>query len=74
MTMRRALQVVLVISVIGIVFSGILTYRELCSAAGGGCPAVGASGTILGYPACLYGLVMYLLLAATAALGLRAKE
>jgi ABC-type tungstate transport system substrate-binding protein len=72
--MRRALTAILVISVIGVVFSGTLTYREMCGAAGGGCSAVGAPGTILGYPACVYGLVMYLLLVAIASFGLRARE
>lgn len=74
MSMRRALQIVLVISLIGIAFSGILTYREFTSTpadAAGGCSALGAPGTILGYPPCIYGLVMYLALATVAALGLR---
>jgi hypothetical protein len=35
---------------------------------------VGAPGTILGYPACVYGLLMYLLLVAVAAFGLRAER
>lgn len=75
MTMRRALNLVLVISLIGVAFSGTLTYRELCgTAGGGGCSAVGAPGTILGYPACVYGLVMYLLLVAVSAFGLRSER
>jgi hypothetical protein len=74
MTMRRALKVILGISVVGAAFSGTLTYRELCSGTGGGCTAVGTPGTILGYPACVYGLVMYLLLVAVAAFGLRAEQ
>lgn len=74
MTMKRALQVVLAISVIGVAFSGTLTYRELCAGRAEGCAAVGAPGTILGYPACVYGLLMYLLLVAVAAFGLRAER
>ena len=74
MTMKRALQVVLAISVIGVAFSGTLTYRELCTRSSEGCPVVGAPGTILGYPACVYGLFMYLVLMAVAALGLRAER
>jgi len=72
--MRGALKAILAISVLGAVFSGTLTYREMCGAPGGGCSAAGAPGTILGYPACVYGLVMYLLLVAIAAFGLRAKQ
>lgn len=74
MTMKRALQVVLVISLVGVAFSGTLTYRELCGAGAQGCSAVGAPGTIFGYPACVYGLFMYLLLVAVAAFGLRAES
>jgi hypothetical protein len=76
--MRRALTAILVISLIGVALSGTLTYRELCGtaagAAAGGCSALGQPGTILGYPACVYGLAMYLLLVAIASFGLRAKE
>ena len=74
--MRRALTAILVISLIGVAFSGTLTYREMCgiAVATGGCSAVGPPGTILGYPACVYGLAMYLLLVAIASFGLRAKE
>ncbi len=75
MTMRRALNVVLVISLIGVAFSGTLTYRELCGGAGAdGCSAVGTPGTILGYPACVYGLAMYLVLVAVSAFGLRSEK
>lgn len=74
MTRKRALQVILLIGVIGVGFSGTLTYRELCSGAAGGCSAAAGAGTILGYPACVYGLIMYLALVAVAALGLRAEE
>jgi hypothetical protein len=77
MSMRRALQIVLIISLAGIAFSGFLTYRELTSTAvdaAGGCSALGKPGTILGYPPCIYGLVMYLGLATVAALGLRGQR
>jgi len=72
--MKRALQVVLAISVMGVAFSGTLTYRELVARSAEGCQAVGAPGTILGYPPCVYGLVMYLILMTVAALGLRAER
>lgn len=72
--MRRALIAILLIGLVGVGFSGMLTYREVCAAAADGCSAVGASGTILGYPPCVYGLVMYLLILAIASFGLRAKR
>ena len=70
--MRRALLVVLFISLAGMSFSGALVYRELFAATAGQCTALGSPGTILGYPPCVYGLVMYAALFVTAVLGLRA--
>jgi hypothetical protein len=70
--MRRALQVILGISLFGAAFSGVLSYRELFGAVAVACPSPGAAGTVLGYPACVYGFFMYLLVAGTALWGLRA--
>lgn len=69
--MRRALQVVFVIALMGVAFSGALTLRECTSAAAGGCTASAPSGTIFGLPPCVYGLVMYTIVAIVAGLGLR---
>ncbi len=73
MTARRALQAILTVAVIGVVFSGVLTYRELFGAVGR-CPSPGAPGTVFGYPACVYGFFMYLLITGLAVAGLRAKS
>jgi uncharacterized protein (DUF302 family) len=73
MTTKRALQVILAISVFGLTFSGVLSYRELFGAAAA-CPAPGAAGTVFGYPACVYGFFMYLALCIVAAAGLRAER
>lgn len=71
MTMKRALQILLGIGLVGLVFSGVLSYRELFGPpAAATCPSPGPAGTILGYPACVYGFVMYFLVASTAAWGL----
>ena len=67
--MKHALQGTLVVSGGGILFSGYLTYRELFASALA-CPSPGAPGTILGYPACVYGFFMYCALAAISAFGL----
>jgi hypothetical protein len=72
MTMKRALQVILGISLFGVIFSGVLSYRELFEASEPVCPSPGAPGTIFGYPACVYGFFMYLLVAGTACWGLLA--
>jgi uncharacterized membrane protein len=69
--MKRALQLILVFALAGLVFSGTLTYREVFAAASK-CPSPGAPGTILGYPACVYGFFMYLAITVIAIAGLRA--
>jgi hypothetical protein len=68
--MKLALQVILGISAFGVVFSGALTIDELFGQSALSCPAPGAPGTVLGYPACVYGLLMYMAIAATATAGL----
>jgi uncharacterized membrane protein len=70
--MWRALQLSFVLSVAGTLFSGVLSYRELFGATALACPAPGAPGTLLGYPACVYGFFMFLALAIVTGLGLRA--
>lgn len=68
--MRRALWIIFAFGWLGIAFSGVLTIREFTAASAEGCSAVGARGTILGYPPCVYGLVMYTIITAIAAWGL----
>jgi uncharacterized membrane protein len=70
---KHALQLILVIALAGLAFSGTLTYREVFASAAK-CPSPGAPGTILGYPACVYGLFMYLAITVIAIVGLRAGE
>ncbi|MHB1223418.1 MAG: hypothetical protein ACYC2G_05130 [Gemmatimonadaceae bacterium] len=70
--MRRALWTILALSLFGVVFSGVLSYQELFGATAAACPAPGAPGTVFGYPACVYGFFLYLVLAGIAAAGLRA--
>jgi hypothetical protein len=74
MPMKRALQVILAISLVGVLFSGTLTYREVCGTGTQGCTVAGGPGTILGLPVCVYGLVMYLLVTAVAAFSLARSE
>ena len=68
--MQRALQWIFAISVFGVIFSGTLTYEELFGKTAAVCPSPGAPGTIFGYPACVYGLVMYIVVAAISGAGL----
>ena len=68
--MKRALYIILGISLFGVAFSGTLTYREVFAHTAAACPSPGAPGTVLGYPACVYGFFMYLVIASTALVGL----
>ena len=70
MSTKRALQIVFALSLAGVAFSGTLTYNEFFGASALSCPAPGAPGTILGYPACVYGLVMYIAIAIVSGTGL----
>jgi uncharacterized membrane protein len=71
MSMKRALQVILGVALFGLGFSVYLSYGELFAAEPvASCPAVGQPGTVLGYPACVYGFFMYLAVVIVATLGL----
>ena len=70
--MKRALQIILVIGLFGLGFSGMLTYREIFGSTALACPSPGAPGTVFGYPACVYGFFMYLAITVAAAVGLYA--
>lgn len=75
MSKTLALRLILVIAILGVSFSGYLSYQELFA---GGCQNALVScgtntGPILGLPACVYGLVMYLLVALIAGFSLARK-
>jgi uncharacterized membrane protein len=66
MDQKKSIQIILVVSLIGILFSGYLSYSEIAL---GVCPA-GGCGKIAGVPTCVYGLVMYLIIFIAAIAGL----
>ena len=71
MTMKHALQAILAIALFGLAFSGYLSYQELfATTRAATCPAPGQPGTVLGYPACVYGFFMYLAVVAVSVVGL----
>jgi uncharacterized membrane protein len=70
----RALKVVFSLAALGTAFSGVLAYQELFGQSAMACPAPGAPGTILGYPACVYGFFMFALITVIAAVGLREEQ
>jgi uncharacterized membrane protein len=66
MAKKNYLNALLVIAVLGMLFSGYLTYMEFN---GVSCQAI----SILGLPPCVYGFAMYLVVGILALLALRAK-
>lgn len=66
-----ALKTILIISIVGLLFSGYMSYTELFKgvcAAGGGCSNIG------GIPTCVYGFIMYLVVFIISLIGLKSKE
>ncbi len=63
---RRALLCVFAVALVGIVFSGVLTYRDYAQPEAAACTPLGEPGTILGAPPCVYGLAMYSVVALAA--------
>ena len=70
MESKTALKTILVISVLGILFSGYLSYFELAKqvCVFGGCTSVA------GVPACFYGFVMYSIIFVISLLGLESRK
>ena len=75
MKKQIALKTILIISILGMLFSGYLSYGELvaksCYATALG---MGSCSVVVGIPACVYGFVMYLVVFVISILGLRAKN
>lgn len=70
-----ALKAILGIGVLGLLFSGYLSYQEFFGdPENAGCNALGQPGTIFGYPPCIYGFLMYLIIMIISALGLRERD
>lgn len=67
------LKLIFGVSVVGVLFSGYLSYREFFM---GNCDLgfVSCGSNVAGLPACVYGLVMYLVVLGLSVLGLKAKE
>ena len=65
---RRALKIIFWISLVGMLFSGYLSYSEIFA---GVCAIGGGCSSVAGLPACVYGFVMYSVLLIVSILGLR---
>lgn len=71
MSVKHVLQAIAIVSLLGMLFSGALTWREFAHPGAPSCSALGTPGTLLGSPPCVYGLVMYTIVFALAIMGLR---
>ena len=72
-----ALKVIMAIAIVGVLFSGYLSYYELFVPAGCSQALVTCGPnpvTIANLPACVYGLVMYSVVLVTSILGLMKKN
>ncbi|MBU3935400.1 hypothetical protein KJ909_01880 [Patescibacteria group bacterium] len=70
----KALKTISVIAMAGVLFSGYLSYGELFK---GSCDLTGVScgaNNVGGVPACVYGLVMYIIVLIVSVLGWKGKK
>lgn len=65
-----SLKIIFWISILGLAFSGYLSYSELFNKV---C-ALGSCTSVSGIPACVYGFFMYLIVFIISSLGLRSKN
>ena len=65
--MKRMMELVLTLAIVGLGFSSTLLYRAVADS-----PATGAdhAGALFGYPACAYGAFLFLVIAVATATGL----
>lgn len=70
MKSHAALKIILSIGLVGVLFSGYLSYSELVASK---C-ILGGCSYVLGLPACVYGFVMYTIVFVVALLGIRSKK
>lgn len=71
MNEHKALWTVFGLSLLGMAFSGTLSYLELFCSTPASCPAIAPPGLLLlSYPACVYGFGMFVLLVIVSGLGL----
>ena len=70
MKAKDSLKIILVFAIAGVLFSGYLSYQELCGN-GTSCQTI---SRILGVPVCVFGLIMYTVILLVTIIGLRSKK
>jgi len=71
MNKKLALQIILAISLAGMIFSGYLSYEEIVCRT---CPLGDDCSTLFGIPTCFYGFVMYACVFAVTLFSLRSEK
>jgi len=71
MNKQLSLQVILVISFAGMLFSVYLSYGELVTDT---CPMYGGCSSVASIPACVYGFFMYAIVFIISLIGMKAKK
>jgi uncharacterized membrane protein len=69
-----ALKIILVISIIGILFSGYLSYMEIFTGQSSCSAVAGQACGIFNIPTCVFGLAMYLIIFGVTLCGLKSKN
>ena len=71
MKKETALKIIMWIAIVGLIFSGYLSYVEIVQQT---CALGNTCSKVLSIPACVYGFFMYLVVFAISVLGLRNKS
>ena len=75
MKKETALKIIFIISIAGMLFSGYLSYTEIFAGfCGASYLGMGNCSNVFQIPACVYGLVMYLLVFVISLIGLKNKK
>jgi uncharacterized membrane protein len=71
MNKQLSLKIIIIISILGLLFSGYLSYTEIFI---GICPIGGTCPNVATIPACVYGFFMYLALLIISIIGIKSKK
>jgi uncharacterized membrane protein len=75
MTKHKTLKIIMAISLVGILFSGFLSYKELFGNCDLGVINCGMKKSLVfNLPACVYGLAMYVVVFIVSFLGYKSKK
>ena len=74
MKKQTVLKAIAIISLLGILFSGYLSYAEIFQQGTNFCASGSCGQQIAGIPVCIYGLIMYLTVFIISVIGLKSKN